>query len=338
VDPENPGSLVQMVSVGGSQATVLVLPDPQKWDYVKFNGGALNGDPNETDPLVRAQKITILKDEQGNLRQRLLWGEKDGGNGTVVQTLEMDVEIGSQLSAAVYDVQVVIGAVSHVMSNALNVIKLDLDVYSDNTTASLNYPDTSAGDRGPDEETIEEQSPVRIAISNDDSDEDNLPGFADGIGLVPGDNPDPRLCFEPMVLDIPRVDVSKAKLRFVYSGSDTARVSSQTGPDRSPRWVPASGHLRIWKKNGSVQRNPSSADAGGDYVAPNQAYTLAQLGILGTSSTVTLYLEGINDEAARDSIRVELDLQGDGRWQFSDTVCVEYFDMSVLNNPPPGAP
>ena len=79
--------------------------------YVQFmapGGINLTGDPNETDAVVRANKITIQKDSNGVLLQRLMPDQREP---SLSQTLEMTVEIGANVPAGLYNVDVKMGQV-----------------------------------------------------------------------------------------------------------------------------------------------------------------------------------------------------------------------------------
>jgi len=123
---------------------VLQLDQPSSAGYVRIMDSGQNnllvaaGTP-PNDPT----KITLLKDSDGNLQHRFFF---DQGNPSLVQHLELTVEIGSQVQLGACDVEVELGAIHsypeipgyvwpaaynqnqadgdyHVMAGALNLIK-----------------------------------------------------------------------------------------------------------------------------------------------------------------------------------------------------------------------
>ncbi len=166
-----------------------------------------------------------------------------------------------------------------------------------------------------------------IMVDNGDSDGNGIPDFADGYtlpaaitnqfatnGIDPADTSEDAvpMAFTPLRLSIAQsIDLSTARLRFVYSGSDPAGVTFH-----GIEFQPAPGHLRIWTKDGFELRTSATVNAtvdAGDFV-PTAAsetdssgdITPAQLGITGTNRTITLYVEGIAESAAPGSDPIEL--------------------------------
>jgi len=85
--------------------------DPTKYDYIRFvlkDGGDVTGDPAETNAEVRATKITLLKNSDGALQQTLIFDQNDP---SLLQHLELTVEIGSKVPAKLCHVDVNLGHV-----------------------------------------------------------------------------------------------------------------------------------------------------------------------------------------------------------------------------------
>lgn len=206
------------------------------------------------------------------------------------------------------------------------VIKVDLDVDSNNDAGPTGGPDFSLA-----EEDIEEASPGKIIeswIGNDD-DRDMIPDFADGYDF---DNYDGTLddyiypCqsgFVPMTVTLPPgVVASTAKLKFTYSASDPDGVT--TSPETVPHsgepitlYSPAVGDLRIWKKDAGAARTTYH-----DYVEPNVWYTASEVtdlfveGIDPGETTVTAILDptGASGPLTDDTVKltvVKLDIDVD---------------------------
>ncbi len=94
-------------------------------EYVHIGGGLVVKASNNADDVNASDRITILRDADGKLRQRLV---ADAFEPSLLQWIELDVEIGKDVTADVYDVNLNLGAVEgHTMTGALNIIKFPLD-------------------------------------------------------------------------------------------------------------------------------------------------------------------------------------------------------------------
>ncbi|MBV9468093.1 MAG: hypothetical protein JOZ57_02475, partial [Abitibacteriaceae bacterium] len=154
-----------------------------------------------------------------------------------------------------------------------------------------------------------------LAVNDQDRDDDDIPGFADGFNLdgMAGtpDDISAGVEFTRLVLEIPApIDLDKAKIKFLYSASDPAGVTRVAGVGGGPpTYTPALGSLRIWTKNGGTQRDKDSVVGGGDFVPSNVVLTPAQLGVTGATRTITLFVEGI--QLGAKQIEVEVTPTGD---------------------------
>jgi hypothetical protein len=222
---------------------------------------------------------------------------------------------------------------------------VDLDIDSDNNNG-FNPPDRSAF-----EDEIED-TPVLpgdpglpgkiVAVNDKDLDNDTIPGFADGFNQSGDGNPsNPDYVsandkFVPLVLEISSgVDISKARITITYSDSDPQAVWFDPG---TSTWYPGSGNLRIWKKDGSQHRKPTSATASGDYVPSGTYSDLTKLGFSSGNRIVTFYVEGIQPSPEQASsaqinqrrILVALDPDGTGTARIvSDSVRVTAFRVNI---------
>jgi len=152
---------------------------------------------------------------------------------------------------------------------------------SDNNSRKDNW----APDRTVEERSIrnDPDKPGRlVAVDNGDSDHDGMADYADMKHLNK---------FVRMELDISKVamamDRNQAKVRFEYSGSDPLKM----GPDN----VPAAGVMRIWTKDGVVERDRRSVADGGDYV-PGGVDMAAERLFRDGAVNIPLHIEGISPE------------------------------------------
>lgn len=209
------------------------------------------------------------------------------------------------------------------------VPSIDLDVDSDNTDA-LNLPDRSSAEESIEDVENDPAKPAKIVLINSgDKDNDGILDFADGFNWDGRprnkDDLDKEDRFTPLVLELgPLIDLAKAKIKFAYSASDPAAVSSTAPPE--PIHIPGPGHLRLWTKDGGVPRNKAKVNAPtpGDYVAPEEDYTATELGFQEERRVITLYSEGIarSSKLGEQRIVMEVDPDGDGPAGFDLTDAV----------------
>jgi len=176
----------------------------------------------------------------------------------------------------------------HWSAAVLGNIELHIDA-DNNGTPETNW----APDRKPEERAarVDPKKPGKlIAVNDGDSDNDGIPDFADMRHASK---------FVKVEADLSKVmdaiDWDTAVLRFEYSASDPAAVKTNTtrvGSLTVTNYVPAPGHLRLWTKDGSVQRNPASVANGGHYVPPGVNLPLTKLSP-SPVNTLVFYAEGI---------------------------------------------
>lgn len=207
-------------------------------------------------------------------------------------------------------------------------VGIDVDVDSDNNNGfDPAFPRSFDGNAEDQIEDSTSQPGKLIAVNDDDTDGDGIPDFADGFGLFAGPNYSATANerFVPMVLELPEgVDPAVAKVRFLYDGSDPARVDLGV---EDGVYRPAPGSLRIWRKDGGQARSVTQ-----DYVVPSQSVVASALG-MGTSRKATFWVEAIAAGAmqADQRIVVQVDADGDGPGQFGsfDGVRVTAFDVDI---------
>lgn len=115
-----------------------------------------------------------------------------------------------------------------------------------------------------------------------DADGDEIPDFADGIGLVPGVPDADRIdasVFKQVYLSLSGAYglINNIQVKFLYSASDPRSVSVSQDPDGRLLYQAAPGEFRLWTKPAEETRNPLPVEMGGDYVAPDTSYSFAQL-------------------------------------------------------------
>ena len=176
-------------------------------------------------------------------------------------------------------------------------------------------------------------------MNDGDKDGDGIPDFADGFDFdgTGGTDDDSNTSeqFVPLVLELSdAIDLDVAEVKITYDDSDPADVTHQGTP---PVYAPGEGTLRIWKNDGSEDRNKNSAkDAQnpGDYV-PSDTFAASQLGLSGQTRTVTLYVEAVAASASVADLRiaVEVDPDGDGPAGFiaQDAVRVTAVNVAIKN-------
>ncbi len=115
-----------------------ILPHGETGDYIQIGGGLLVQASDKPDDVNASDRITILRGADGKLLQRLV---PDPNEPSLLQWIELTVEIGKDVSPAVYDVNLNLGAVEgYLMTGALDVISLDFIVQNQD---NLNEPITS---------------------------------------------------------------------------------------------------------------------------------------------------------------------------------------------------
>jgi len=220
------------------------------------------------------------------------------------------------------------GVIVHQDVVRITVMGIDLDIDSDNNN-EFDPPGHTAYEDRIEDKSGDANFPGKVVVVDDgDVDNDGIPDFADGFDYDDSDGDDDGLCtglhFVPVVLEIPApIDLNKAKLRITYDASDPAEVTLTGTEPNQVYTLPSEGSLRLWKKNGSQQRNKLSftESENGDYVPSNDpddpddwydASDLAKLGsppLSNSNRTVTLYVEAVKPSAdvADKRILVEVD-------------------------------
>lgn len=192
----------------------------------------------------------------------------------------------------------------------------DIDVDSSNTKG-FGMPDGS-----PAEELIEDDpaaGPGKIVFTSIyDTDGDGVPDYADGLGFDWADSLPGDVEFVPVRVLIGKLpDEIEYKVRFTYDASDPMQLTrvrpSPELPDAYAYVLPSEGRLRLWRRPGHMQRNPSSdLENGGDFIAPGIEYDTADLG-MDEGGVAILWLEAVrpSEAIAQDRIQMDLIVEGD---------------------------
>jgi hypothetical protein len=186
----------------------------------------------------------------------------------------------------------------------IRTLLCDLDIDSDNNAgfAADGSPLGPSGDRWEDQVEDVEGRPGKVIRPNlADSDGDTIPDFAET---------DPGAAFYPAVLHLggSLFDPNTATVTFSYPGSDPANITQSTDTAGKTTYTPAPGSLRLWKKDGRMQRETS------DYITPGKAYSLGQLNLTPEDQSWRLYVEGItaSNGTGDQRIAIRIDPDGDG--------------------------
>lgn len=204
----------------------------------------------------------------------------------------------------------------------LTCVRMDLDVDSDNTNG-FDAPSRTDYEDQTEDAAGKPEYPGKLIQANDgDDDGDGIPDFADGFnrdGL--GGNEDDATSgkrFVPLVLEIPNPlwDIpcvaEQGEVTFTYAASDPAQVVYDDG---TGTYIPASGRLRLWRRDGGVARSPASAaatDNPGDFIPGGTPIKLSALGLTACNRVVTLYVEGIAHTTGTDPDRIAVSFDPDG--------------------------
>ena len=208
------------------------------------------------------------------------------------------------------------------------VWNIDLKIDSDNSATAADNGINDADD------SVENVAPGKhVFINNLDKDKDGVPDFADGFnssaGVNSGAGASPEFTPLKLKFDLPNsIDASTAKVKFTYLSSDPATVTKTgNGTDASPLiYTPASGHLRIWEKDGTESRFSEPIIQNGDFIPANVQFSLETFAY---QNELEFYIEAVKESSSKGdlSIKVELDIDGDGIFDAEDKVRLTVFKV-----------
>lgn len=229
------------------------------------------------------------------------------GNALVVPDVHDDLATFQFNVAGVYTFKIVDGADTDEM--VVNVYGIDIDIDSDNDN---NLAPTA---NSPAEDLIEENSPGKIIfVSNNDTDGDRIPDYADGYNhwttgaLATNDNASTH-SLTPIILRLPEPsDPAVAHITLTYNDENNpVSITSDSDPIL-PAFLTGSGKIRLWRYNGNQARDQYT-----DFFT-NTTYNASDFGLTAASREVILYLEAVkpSDNFGDLSLEVELDYDGVG--------------------------
>lgn len=177
-----------------------------------------------------------------------------------------------------------------------------------------------------------------ILVNNIDRDGDGIPGFADGFDYDPVLESDDATLgdrFVPLRLVIPDgFNVTQDRIVFGYSASPPDGIVVTPGPT-GPRYTPAPGKLRIWRKDGDESRSKANAADGGDYIAPGTMYIPTDLGLSATGGgAITLWVEAVQSSNEVGDMRISVSIGGCS----ADAVRLTGFGTRVVSVNQDGSP
>jgi len=225
---------------------------------------------------------------------------------------------------------------------------LDVDVDSDNTNGDAGSHYGPQGNAVEDDIEHVVAAPPRpgrvVTVNNNDNDDDGIldyfDGFnADGAALVFGVAADDdvngdEVDFVRLAIKVsnPAVLTINSQIRITYEASDPNPPAVIVGP---PLGL-APGRMRLWMQKGAIARNSAAYNGtpAGDYVAPG-VYKASAFN-LHTPRPKSIFIEGVraSPSMGKDTILVELDLDGDGKYDCADIVSITVvaLDLDVDSN------
>lgn len=206
-------------------------------------------------------------------------------------------------------------------------MNVDLDVDSDNNSVNALH--------GSDAEEVVENDlnhPGKVILSRLglDSDGDGIPNYEDGHnydGTLGNDDDSESSAVDAMFAELA---LKASPVEFFPRATATYKLSYSAS---DPKFAtgPSTGHLRIWTKEAHESRNNNDLVCGGDYVAPETAYTAEQLGLDSLYGDAPLCMEGINPGLSTVGFYVDPDgPSGPIAWILLDTVKVTVVNIDLI--------
>ena len=132
---------------GGEFSWLNFNPDSVYLHFVSSAGGDLTNEEPDAPPQTKARAITILRDEKtGDRAMRLI--ADDPANMTLVQTLEVKVEIGKDVPEGLCSIDITYGRVGqpYRMEEVLNIIRV---VWEDGSDADVEVAEFDDAEQTP---------------------------------------------------------------------------------------------------------------------------------------------------------------------------------------------
>ncbi|MBQ0799201.1 MAG: right-handed parallel beta-helix repeat-containing protein [Porticoccaceae bacterium] len=219
---------------------------------------------------------------------------------------------------------------------------IDIDIDSDNSNRAPDYgPAPSGADASDDQiESDPTLSGRYVLVNNNDDDNDYIRDYFDGFNrdsrALNGrdDNNAQEKDFVKIRIKLHDVvDTAQARLRIRYEASRPSAIAAPVA--NPPVYAIAPGRLRIWTKNGNIQRDLRNLSNGGDFVMPAD-YPLATFSP-DANKEFELWLEAVRPSKiiGGDDIVVSLDPDGTAGpigFECLDSVRVTATQLDVLDN------
>lgn len=178
---------------------------------------------------------------------------------------------------------------------------LDIDIDTDNDNG-LGLPDRSIAEE---EAESDNAHPGKVLdVNGGDINGNDIPDFAE-FDYLDEEGLRVEMLFVPFIIQLPsHVDVSSAKVKFTYFGSDPLAIEVENvGTASDPEYVytAAPGVQRIWVTNANEEREAEDFVDGGDYIKSQVQYDATDLGFTSYRREQIFYLEGIRRTGHREA-------------------------------------
>jgi hypothetical protein len=151
-----------------------------------------------------------------------------------------------------------------------------------------------------------------ITVNNGDEDGDGIPNVMDFTCNKTDLNHTSQcnnIKFTPIVITLPEdIDLGRTRIWFDYDDSPPFYVFSSTTEEGEPvDMEPLEGRLRIWTKDGSMNRGYRTLYQGGDFISQYETYNV--LSLKPNGNKIQLFVEGVrpSEENINDLISVTVD-------------------------------
>ena len=206
-----------------------------------------------------------------------------------------------------------------------SLVVVDLDIDSDNDDG-LEMPSRSSAEELVEDDTL--HGGKSIFVNDEDSDDDWIPGFADGftVSSILNESRYSSDRFVPLVIEL-GLPLSNPRLRLKYKFSDPAEVYL----DGIIEWkIPESENLiRIWSADGDSRRlRLPATNQNNGYIVPGQEFSIRDLKS-SYSTTLVLYVECVKPSSSSGDIVISLETNLGGEWEEVDAVKITAINLDI---------